>query len=93
MKKIDKLIINAFIGPFILTFLVVVFILLTVQMMNYVDEIFGKDLKWIDLGQLIFHFSVFQTLLSFRERGVRACLTACSNIEEDLGLSVKSTIS
>ena len=65
MKKIDKLIINAFVGPFILTFLVVVFILLTVQMMNYVDEIFGKDLQWVDLGKLIFHFSVFQTPIAF----------------------------
>lgn len=87
MKKIDKLIINAFIGPFILTFLVVVFILLTVQMMNYVDEIFGKDLKWIDLGQLIFHFSVFQTPIAFPLSIMLASLMAFGNLGEHFELT------
>lgn len=87
MKKIDKLIINAFIGPFILTFLVVVFILLTVQMMNYVDEIFGKDLKWIELGQLIFHFSVFQTPIAFPLSIMLASLMAFGNLGEHFELT------
>src|SRR5210317_1573942 len=87
MKKIDKLIINAFIGPFILTFLVVVFILLTVQMMNYVDEIFGKDLKWTDLGQLIFHFSVFQTPIAFPLSIMVASLMAFGNLGEHFELT------
>ena len=87
MKKIDKLIINAFIGPFILTFVVVVFILLTVQMMNYVDEIFGKDLKWTDLGQLIFHFSVFQTPIAFPLSIMLASLMAFGNLGEHFELT------
>jgi len=87
MKKIDKLIINAFIGPFILTFLVVVFILLTVQMMNYVDEIFGKDLKWMDLGQLIFHFSIFQTPIAFPLSIMLASLMAFGNLGEHFELT------
>jgi lipopolysaccharide export system permease protein len=87
MKKIDKLIINAFIGPFILTFLVVVFILLTVQMMNYVDEIFGKDLRWTDLGQLIFHFSVFQTPIAFPLSIMLASLMAFGNLGEHFELT------
>ena len=87
MKKIDKLIINAFVGPFILTFLVVVFILLTVQMMNYVDEIFGKDLRWVDLGQLIFHFSVFQTPIAFPLSIMLASLMAFGNLGEHFELT------
>ena len=35
MKKIDKLVLSSFIGPFILTFLVVVFILLLQNMLKY----------------------------------------------------------
>ena len=63
MKKIDKLIINAFVGPFILTFLVVVFILLTVQMMNYFDEKydhnFWKNLNMPDIYKLSFRDNKF----------------------------------
>ena len=40
MKKIDKLILGSFIGPFLLTFVVVDFILLIVNMLKYFDEIF-----------------------------------------------------
>jgi lipopolysaccharide export system permease protein len=87
MKKIDKLIIKAFVGPFILTFLVVVFILLTVQMMNYVDEIFGKDLKWVDLGMLIFHFSVFQTPIAFPLSVMLASLMTFGNLGEHFELT------
>jgi len=87
MKKIDKLIIQAFLGPFILTFLVIVFILLTVQMMNYVDEIFGKDLKWVDLGKLIFHFSVFQTPIAFPLSVMLASLMTFGNLGEHFELT------
>lgn len=87
MKKIDKLIIKAFLGPFILTFLVIVFILLTVQMMNYVDEIFGKDLKWADMGRLIFHFSVFQTPIAFPLSVMLASLMAFGNLGEHFELT------
>ena len=44
MKKLDKLIIQAFLGPFLLTFAVVEFILLTQYMLKYMDEFVGKDL-------------------------------------------------
>ena len=87
MKKIDKLIIQAFIGPFILTFLVVVFILLTVQMMNYVDQIFGKDLSYVDLGILIFHFSVFQTPIAFPLSVMLASLMTFGNLGEHFELT------
>ncbi|MEN8250770.1 MAG: LptF/LptG family permease [Bacteroidota bacterium] len=87
MKKIDKLIITAFLGPFVLTFFVVVFILLTVQMMNYVDEIFGKDLQWVDLGKLIFHFSIFQTPIAFPLSIMLASLMAFGNLGEHFELT------
>lgn len=61
MKKIDKLILMAFAGPFILSFFVVVFILLTQHMLKYFDDIIGKDLGWDVIGQLLFYFAVFLT--------------------------------
>jgi lipopolysaccharide export system permease protein len=61
MKKIDKLVLKAFVGPFVLTFLVVVFILLMQHMLKYFDDIIGKDLGWDVVGQLLFYFAIFMT--------------------------------
>lgn len=58
MKKLDKLILGSFIGPFILTFIVVDFILLTVNMLKYFDEIFGKDLPFMVYMELIGYFVI-----------------------------------
>ncbi|GAB3223602.1 hypothetical protein GCM10027346_02780 [Hymenobacter seoulensis] len=58
MKKLDKLILRAFAGPFLLTFAVVQFIFLMQFMMKYMDDIVGKDLGVGVLAQLLFYFSV-----------------------------------
>lgn len=58
MKKLDKLILKAFIGPFLLTFAVVEFILLTQYMLKYLDELVGKDLGASVFGELLFYFSL-----------------------------------
>ena len=58
MKKLDKLIIRSFFGPFILTFAVVEFILLTQYMLKYLDELVGKDLGASIFGELLFYFSL-----------------------------------
>ncbi|QKG52423.1 LptF/LptG family permease [Hymenobacter sp. BRD67] len=58
MKKLDKLILKAFAGPFLLTFAVVEFILLTHTLLKYLDDIVGKDLGTGVLLQLLFFFSV-----------------------------------
>jgi lipopolysaccharide export system permease protein len=61
MKNIDKLILGSFLGPFIMTFLVVVFILLNIHMLKYFDDIIGKDLGWAVISQLFFYFAIFNT--------------------------------
>lgn len=61
MKKIDKLILSAFLGPFILTFLVVVFIMLMQHMLKYFDDIIGKDLGFDVIGALMFYFGIVMT--------------------------------
>lgn len=58
MKKLDSLLIKAFIGPFILTTLVVVFIFLTNEMTKQLDDLVGKGLDFAVLGQLLFYFSM-----------------------------------
>ncbi|RSK45158.1 LptF/LptG family permease [Hymenobacter rigui] len=58
MKKLDKLILQAFAGPFVLTFAVVQFIFLMQFMMKYMDDLVGKDLGFGVIAQLLFYFSV-----------------------------------
>ena len=58
MKKLDKLILKSFLGPFVLTFAVVEFILLTQYMLKYLDDLVGKDLGIEVIAQLLGYFSL-----------------------------------
>ena len=58
MKKIDKLVLGSFIGPFILTLVVVDFILLIVSLIRYFDKIFGKGLGLDLYLELFSYFSI-----------------------------------
>lgn len=82
MRKIDKLIITSFVGPFILTFLVVVFILLLQHMLKYFDDIIGKDLGWDVVGTLLFYFAVFMTPLALPLAILLASLITFGNLSE-----------
>ena len=44
MKKLDRFILSSFFGPFILTFLIVIFILMMQFLWLYIDELVGKGL-------------------------------------------------
>ena len=82
MKKIDKLILGSFIGPFILTFLVVVFILLLQHMLKYFDDIIGKDLGWDVVGALLFYFAIFMTPLALPLAVLLSSLITFGNLSE-----------
>ncbi|WP_288424475.1 LptF/LptG family permease [uncultured Spirosoma sp.] len=58
MKKIDKLILGSFWGPFFLTLGVVIFIFLMRLLMSYIDEFVSKDLDLATFGRLLFYFSL-----------------------------------
>jgi len=56
--KIDKLVLSSFLGLFVLTFAVVLFILVLVFMLKYFEQLAGKDLGWDVLAELFFYFSL-----------------------------------
>lgn len=58
MKKIDKLVLKSFFGPFILTLSVLVFIFLVQQLLHYLDEFLGKGLSYMVFAELVFYFSL-----------------------------------
>jgi lipopolysaccharide export system permease protein len=58
LRKLDTLVLKAFIPPFVLTLVVVVFILLTQFMLKYFDDFVGKDLPLATYGELLLFFSI-----------------------------------
>jgi lipopolysaccharide export system permease protein len=58
LKKLDKLVLKAFFPPFLLTFFVVIFILLTQFMLKYFDDFVGKNLSYSTYAELLFFFSI-----------------------------------
>lgn len=87
MKKIDKLILDAFIGPFLVTFLVVVFILLNINMLKYFDDIIGKGLDGLVLGQLFFYFAIFTVPTAMPLAVLLSSLIAFGNLGEHFELT------
>ncbi|WP_210515582.1 LptF/LptG family permease [Hymenobacter terricola] len=82
LKKLDKLILKAFAGPFLLTFAVVQFILLTHTLLKYLDDIIGKDLGTAVLLQLLFYFSVLIVPVSLPLAVLLSSLMTYGNLGE-----------
>jgi lipopolysaccharide export LptBFGC system permease protein LptF len=92
MKKLDKLIFGSFIGPFILTFLVVDFILLIVNMLKYFDEIFGKGLGFAVYAELIGYFVISISPMALPLAVLLSSLMTFGNLGEHFELTaIKSS--
>lgn len=58
MKKIDKLVLRSFLGPFVLTLCIVVFIFLMRLISQYLNELVGKDIDLLNYAKLLAFFSL-----------------------------------
>ena len=92
MKKLDKLILGSFLGPFLLTFIVVDFILLTVNMLKYFDEIFGKGLSFWIYAELIGYFVISISPMALPLAVLLSSLMTFGNLGEHFELTaIKSS--
>ena len=82
MKKLDKLIFKSFIGPFFLTFCVVVFIFLLQFLLRHFEDIVGKGLGWSIYAQLLGYFSINMTPVSFPLAVLLSSLMTYGNLGE-----------
>lgn len=57
LKKLHKLVITSYIGPFVMTFFISLFILLMQFLWKYIDDLVGKGLEWIVIAELMFYAS------------------------------------
>ena len=58
MKKLDKLVLKSFWGPFIVTLSVVIFIFLMKVVIFYIDDFVSKDVSLFDIGKLFGYFAL-----------------------------------
>jgi len=82
MKKLDKLVFKSFIGPFFLTFCVVVFIFLLQFLLRHFEDIVGKGLGWSVYAQLLGYFSINMTPVSFPLAVLLSSLMTYGNLGE-----------
>lgn len=57
IKKLDILILKSFLGPFIVTFFIALFVLMMQILWKYIDDLVGKGLDFITIMQFIWYAS------------------------------------
>jgi len=58
LKRLYKYLITSFLGPFVLTFFIVIFLLLMQFLWKYIEDLAGKGLGFNVLAELMFYVSV-----------------------------------
>lgn len=57
MKTLHKFVVKSYLGPFVFTFLISLFILLMQFLWKYIDDLVGKGLEWTIIAKLLFYVS------------------------------------
>jgi lipopolysaccharide export system permease protein len=91
MKKLDKLILSSFIGPFLLTLAVAEFILLTQYMLKYLDDLVGKDLGFAVILELLMYFSMNMLPVALPLAVLLSSLMTFGNLGEHMELTAIKT--
>ena len=58
MKKIHQLVLKSFLGPLVLTFLIIIFILMMNFVWRYIDELVGKGLEPMVIVELLMYATI-----------------------------------
>lgn len=87
MKKIDKLVLSGFIGPYLMSFFVAEFVLLMQFLWKNIDEILGKGFSIFELLELIFYFAVTIIPLSVPVTILISSVMVFGNLSEKYELS------
>lgn len=87
MNKIDKYILKSFIGPFILTFFIALFVLLLQFLWKYVDDLVGKGLEWYIILKLLFYASANMVPLALPIAVLLASIMTYGNLGEHFELA------
>lgn len=91
MKKLNLLIIKSYLGPFILTFFIAIFVLVMQFLWKYVDELAGKGLDALTLLELIFYASATLVPLALPLAILLSSIMTLGNLAEHMEIvAIKS---
>jgi lipopolysaccharide export system permease protein len=91
IKKLDKLILKAFIGPFIATFFVTLFVLVMQFFWKYIDDLVGKGLDLISILKLTSYVTVTAIPLALPLAVLLSSIMTFGNLGESFELvAIKS---
>ncbi|MPR36397.1 LptF/LptG family permease [Salmonirosea aquatica] len=82
MKKLDKLVLKSFWGPFLITLSVVVFIFLMRIMISYIDEFVSKDVGLSEYARLFSYFAMSTIPIALPLAMLLSSLMAFGNLGE-----------
>ena len=87
MKKIDKLLVTSFFGPYIVTFFIALFVLVMQMLWLYIDDIAGKGVGFFLLMELIGYMSVSFFPMALAIASLISSVMVLGNLAEHYELS------
>ncbi|MDB5201483.1 MAG: YjgP/YjgQ family permease [Ferruginibacter sp.] len=92
IKKLDILIIKSFLGPFIITFFIALFVLMMQILWKYIDDLVGKGLDFITIGQFLWYASASLLTLAMPIAILISSIMTFGNLGESFELvAIKSS--
>jgi lipopolysaccharide export system permease protein len=87
VKKLDKLLITSFVGPFVVTFFIALFVFVMQTLWLYIDEIAGKGVGFFLLTELVGYLSVSMIPMSLPVAVLISSVMVLGNLAERYELS------
>jgi len=92
IKKLDKLILKSFIGPFIITFFIAFFVLMMQGLWKYLDDLVGKGLDFVTIGKFLWYVSASMLTLAMPIAILISSIMTFGNLGESFELvAIKSS--
>lgn len=92
IKKLDKLILKSFIGPFIITFFIAFFVLMMQGLWKYLDDLVGKGLDFMTIGKFLWYVSASMLTLAMPIAILISSIMTFGNLGESFELvAIKSS--
>lgn len=86
MKRLHKFVIKSFFGPFMMTFVICIFVLLMQFLWKYIDDLVGKGLEWRIVTELLVYAASGLVPLAFPLAMLLASIMTFGNLGENYEL-------
>lgn len=91
LKKLDKLILKSFLGPFIITFFIAFFVLMMQILWKYIDDLVGKGLPFFTIVKFVWYASATLSSLAMPIAILISSIMTFGNLGESFELvAIKS---